>query len=633
MSWIKKIFGGSTSKPIKDDKPKKSNNKSSFITNSAEFPIGEIELTNTNTLRIDAIIAMSKLSEIAKERGLESKEEVMYTTLIEKGAMTIPLISKMGDEQYAFYFIYNEDDLAKYQDLRRNIGETAFKHLVHFSALPVDTVVPEKKIVEPLQLADIRYDKDISCQGDFAVWWATESDEVFHNSLSYNYLEKINQILEKYGTFLHGYVLRQTRINADEQIKRTLFPSDRNQYGLQGPDGTDIVLEISHDLGIRFYFPSPSTTRKYREQFLKSMLVDFMANFVELTQMKFDHDQPEHVKFSQLINNGLLNAKQLELKGEAISQYGVLNDDQYEYVSYSLIPSWSGFNNKENFGVFMKLVRDYFEKHNVSIAINDGVVKVLDEGFGLSNLGLQNLAQHCSGLNVEDYEGQISVHFNQMIEAQKNQAAFDKHKGNFDFAQEFVSIRIQHESFAKVPVNAEKVTKLIAGDIYAVLCFDLPTTVVSISGNDIESWDKSFDELYELGLENMFNKYEFPISEVEVSGVNFHVSEAQHFYIPNTILDLSNRPDLLGRYGALVAAPTRSLLFIYKIDSLEVVSAINVLIPIVDQVCQKGPGSISSNILWYHEGEFQNFEYRIEEGKIAITPSSEFIKVLEEIGK
>lgn len=61
----------------------------------------------------------------------------MYTTLLEEGALTVPLVCSIGDEKYSLYFIYNEEELLKYKDLVKHINRTEYPNLTYFSSIPI----------------------------------------------------------------------------------------------------------------------------------------------------------------------------------------------------------------------------------------------------------------------------------------------------------------------------------------------------------------------------------------------------------------------------------------------------------------------------------------------------------------
>lgn len=311
-----------SSEPAVSSKKSKENK---FITNSSEYGLGEIELGITGKIRVDGLMAIASLDDLAKKRGVEYKYEVMYTTLLEEGALTVPVVVKLGEEKYSLYFIYNEEDLLKYKDLLNHVKRTDYPKLIYFSSIPIYEGYQPKKIIEPFQLADLRFEKDAKISGTYAMWWKTEEDSIFHNSVAYEHLSKIYEIFKGYETYLTGYVLRQTRIEKDVQLKRTKLPEGSVEYVIHAPENKKIVMSISQEKGIRFLFPINTTKKSYLERFLKGIMVDFLATRLSLQQ----HDAPQDEEIDPnsydwfTFMSRVIKAN--EEKGEEISLVGGLN--------------------------------------------------------------------------------------------------------------------------------------------------------------------------------------------------------------------------------------------------------------------------------------------------------------------
>jgi len=103
------------------------------------------------------------------------------------------------------------------------------------------------------------------------------------------------------------------------------------------------------------------------------------------------------------------------------------------------------------------------------------------------------------------------------------------------------------------------------------------------------------------------------------------------FFGPNIVFDLKNRKELLNDMGVLIAMPHRHAVIIYPIKTLEVVDAINSLIPIVDGMNQEGPGSLTNQLYYYKNEIFLNLPYKLSDGKVEFTPPDEFIEVLNNL--
>lgn len=323
MGLLSKFFGRNKHNV---NQSKGSNKKQNhFITNASQFGLGEINLGISGKVRVDGILAFAELEKVAKSRNLPFEFKVMYTTLLDEGALTVPVVCSIGDEKYSLYFIYHEEELLKYKDLTRHIHRTEYSKLIYFSSIPIYDGYEPKPIIEPFQLADLRVENDAKIAGEYAMWWKSDEDPTFHNSITYEHLNKMYQIFKGYETYLTGYVLRQTRIKTEAQLERTMLPENHVSYILAAPEGKHVVLDMSQEKGIRFLFSIKTTTKEYRERFLKGAMVDFAANMIPLKQQNFPIDEQTDPNSYDWFNFMARMVKQKEEQGESIDKIGIMN--------------------------------------------------------------------------------------------------------------------------------------------------------------------------------------------------------------------------------------------------------------------------------------------------------------------
>ena len=325
MGLFNKLFGKNKDQGNSSQSKSSSKRQNNFITNTSEFGLGEVNLGISGKLRVDGILAFAELEKIAKSRNLPFEFNVMYTTLLEEGALTVPVVCSIGDEKYSLYFIYQEEELLKYKDLVKHIKRTEYPNLIYFSSIPIYDGYEPKPIIEPFQLADLRVDNDVKIAGEYAMWWRSDDDTTFHNSITYEHLNKMYQILNGYESYLTGYVLRQKRIKTEMQIERIILPENHASYILAAPEGKYVVLDLSQEKGIRFLFSVNNTTKEYRERFLKGAIVDFAANMIPLKNKNFPKDERTDPNSFDWFNFMARMVKEKEMKGEALDSIGIMN--------------------------------------------------------------------------------------------------------------------------------------------------------------------------------------------------------------------------------------------------------------------------------------------------------------------
>jgi len=324
MGFFDKLFG--KKKEAKTSTPKEKKKQNLFLTNSSELGLGDIELGISGKVRVDGILAIAAMEEIAKEKGEEFKFSVMHTTLLDQGALTVPVVCTIGENKYSIYFIYQEEELLKYKDLVNHVSKTPYPNLIYFSSIPIYDGYEPKPIIEPFQLADLRYDNQAKVAGKFAMWWSTENDPFFHKSKTFEYLSKLNELMNGYETYMTGYVLRQTRIIQEQELQRMKLPEQHATYIIDAPEEKKVVLDISQEKGIRFLFSIDNTTQEYRERFLKGAMVDFAANIIPLKQHNLPVDDKVEPNSYDWFNFMSRVIKEKEEAGELKdSQIGIID--------------------------------------------------------------------------------------------------------------------------------------------------------------------------------------------------------------------------------------------------------------------------------------------------------------------
>lgn len=295
------------------------------------------------------------------------------------------------------------------------------------------------------------------------------------------------------------------------------------------------------------------------------------------------------------------------------------------------IPDWASFFNNENYTEFIKVVRDYFSQKNIEYTIQDGVLIVGTNEFGMNNLGLVNVAQVCNQDEKRNYRLIVKEHFDSLIRTNEFNLEFRKSILDYDKIKGYIGVRLYSTDYFGQLDKISLLTKQLTENIYTTLIFDLPDAIETIKKEDADNWGKSFDELFETGIENIRQKCPFEISQEEIGDFTIWFIQGNHFFTPNIVFDFNKYPELIGTYGSLIGIPHRHAVIIYPIENVGVVNAINSLIPIINGMYHEGPGSISGDLYWYKDGSFENLPYKIEEGKIQFYPPDRFVNLLNTI--
>jgi len=292
------------------------------------------------------------------------------------------------------------------------------------------------------------------------------------------------------------------------------------------------------------------------------------------------------------------------------------------------VPEWASFFNDHQYGKFIKAIDRYFYDNNITYILGDGMLTAGPNDFGFDKMGLTNVAQVCKLDDPRSYDDTVKRHFDAFVSANAFDKEFKSFSHDFEQVKRYIAVRLYPDDY--LPDSAKEVSmfKHFAGDILALLVFDLPDSVKSIRSDTEAKWGKSFEELFEIGLKNVKEKYKAKISKEQFSDFEIWFIQGDHFFTPNIIFDFEQQQELAGPYGSLVGIPHRHAVIIYPIDGIRVVEALNALIPTVYGMNNEGPGSISNHIFWYKDGRYEDLPYEIKDEKIQFYPPEGFIDLL-----
>jgi hypothetical protein len=292
------------------------------------------------------------------------------------------------------------------------------------------------------------------------------------------------------------------------------------------------------------------------------------------------------------------------------------------------VPAWASFFDQQEYALFISELDKYFKSKNIGYQMDDGVIVATGGAFDGQSLGLNNIAQICKQRGKKEYATAIAGHFDSMQRDKAFRQEFDRMVANFEEVKQYIGVRLYANDYVAHIGKENTIGKDLAADIYAMLVFDLPDTISNVQPDQSKVWGKTLDELLEIGVQNIKANYDFPIKSFSMGEYNIQFVESDHFFAPNIVFDLEKHPGLLGIQGCLIGLPHRHAAIIYPINNLEVVKAINGMIPMVHGMHNEGPGSLSNNLYWYNDGAFTKMPYQIEGGRLQFFPPLNFVDML-----
>lgn len=297
------------------------------------------------------------------------------------------------------------------------------------------------------------------------------------------------------------------------------------------------------------------------------------------------------------------------------------------------VPEWASFFDTYEYSDFINAIDNYFRKKEITYELGDGMLTAGANDFGLDVLGLSNVAQVCRQDNPKNYNNIVSGHFDAMIRANIFANEFKMIVHDVNKIKKYIGVRLYANDYVSHVGKECTMGKEFIGDIYAMLVFDLPDSIISILPEQAEKWGKNLNELFDIGLQNIKNNYPLDISQQQFNEFEIWFIQGEHFFAPNIIFDLKNHPKLIGSKGSLIAIPHRHSVIIYPIENIETLTAINHLIPTIFGMYAEGPGSISNCLFWYIDGNFENLPYTIKDDKVQFFPPDNFVDLLNTLSE
>ena len=115
--------------------------------------------------------------------------------------------------------------------------------------------------------------------------------------------------------------------------------------------------------------------------------------------------------------------------------------------------------------------------------------------------------------------------------------------------------------------------------------------------------------------------------EVPAQGSVFTIAIDDSFYVATRALRLVDELPP-GTVDAVFAVPNRHMLLWHAIRDMSVVGAMQAMMQVTSKAFLDGPGSISDQLYWWHDGEVVHLPVRAQGKSIDFMPPDEFVELL-----
>jgi len=288
--------------------------------------------------------------------------------------------------------------------------------------------------------------------------------------------------------------------------------------------------------------------------------------------------------------------------------------------SDTTVPAWAEFMDRGEYAEFRRLMDDWMSTHNREYREADGggIEITLSDGQPLL-LGLVNLAQLAHRIPRSERQRLIADHFGQVLTI-----PFGSVDRAFEDVQSMIKVRLYPEDYGVEGMPL--VSRVLAPGVLAILVIDYPTSIMSLTHQQIEKWERPIDELFELGLANV-GAQDAPLSS-DVTDTSIRMLTGETFFVATWALMLERLMQPVPEHGALVVLPHRHLLLYAPIVDVTVVQAFGPLLSIAARQFEAGPGSISPSLYWWRGGTLTLLPAKLIGRSIDFTPPDDFMAVL-----
>lgn len=289
------------------------------------------------------------------------------------------------------------------------------------------------------------------------------------------------------------------------------------------------------------------------------------------------------------------------------------------------------FESPQLEAAFLKYVRAYFDRRGLAGTLRNGVfyAKKGTSKFKSLQYGLESVAKKCQADNATQWPTIIAEHFDSLMSGEAALAEIEQQAQDFEAVKSRLAVRLWPASRLSKQAESSVVWRRDIPGTATFLVFDLPTSVVSVSADLMKKWKKPVDELISIGLQNVRTAYPTERTRVSLGETEIIAYASDHPYATCWALMPETHQDLYAECGLLFGIPTSRHFVICPADRERALTAALDILPLVEQLHEEGPHSLSPLLYWRFEDRI--FPMRLkkdDEGARLILPEDlhEYLK-------
>lgn len=296
-----------------------------------------------------------------------------------------------------------------------------------------------------------------------------------------------------------------------------------------------------------------------------------------------------------------------------------------------VVPAWARQYSEERFRYFLATLEEDLDARSLPYRLDAeaGVLEVELPGADRQQLQLVGLADGCRRIPRREWPDYIERHLNASISVLVGgMAAVERLGEEFHRAAPLLKLRFYPEEYLdeKVPMVYQR----LAEGLVLVLVYDLPQSIATVPPDHLTAWDRSAEDVFQLALQNVrdLGKLEHTSIDLPEGTTLEFLTDQRHSFAATQVLCLPEYLKTLPPHGVLVSIPGGGQVIFHRIESLQVMAALNTMLRTVPEVYLEAPRGISPDVYWWRDGGFTLLPVSREDGRIDFRPPAEFMAML-----
>lgn len=292
---------------------------------------------------------------------------------------------------------------------------------------------------------------------------------------------------------------------------------------------------------------------------------------------------------------------------------------------YELPDMYKGIITKDEYNDILEICIKYHQDKELIISkIDEGEI-ITDIDGDEQHRYLDNLVRVLASNEKTIWRQLICEHFDKL---KPNTSALNYLYKDFEYASQFLRVLLKEVTFNLGDDINNYVHRTDFPKTNTFLILEFEGQFHYVRKDQINEWNKLENDLFEIAIQNL------PENEIEVKEYEFGEKFTVFIFFSgdfsaSSMLDLKNRADYsLGKYGTLIAIPTKGTAYAHPIENGELLELIEILDPTIEKFYNEDPGNVTTNFYWYYNDEIQIFPTEQSENGLFISMPKDLIKLL-----